>query len=68
MSNKNVQNAAASVITEGARQAMNNGTTGYGSPGRFWWKKIDWNHCKIKFIQILFNLRIYWQTFSLTNL
>lgn len=35
MSNKNVQNAAASVITEGARQAMNNGTTGYGSPGRF---------------------------------
>jgi hypothetical protein len=35
MSNKNVQNAAATVITEGARSAMNNGTTGYGSPGKF---------------------------------
>ncbi len=38
MINKNVQNAAATVITEGARSAMSNATTpGYGSgtPGRF---------------------------------
>lgn len=35
MSNKNVQNAAATVVTESARAAMTQ-QTGYGSgPGRF---------------------------------
>ena len=40
MSNKNVQNAAATVVTESARAAMNQQAkpnTNYGSnPGKFW--------------------------------
>ena len=35
MSNKNVQNAAATVVTESARTAMQQQRANYGGPGKF---------------------------------